>query len=264
MRRQKLSNKQKSANGVILYEGPSIFDGSPIVQIATGLRKPTLNRKVRNAIQVWTIPSTEHPLDAIRRDSAYAVCRDCAISDLCYVNRATLGVIYGAYQRGAYPKVPVHRIPELLPPFMVWRLGAYGNPSAVPYPKVMGKLAKLGVQWLSYEHAWSHVTQSHRAVSMASCETLDQAIGAASRGWRSYTVVPLGETKKAIKVLKRAGVKAIACPYDASNPATITCDVCRLCDGKHGPDDKRPSIVAEVHESPSVIGSRNKALAILQ
>ena len=39
------------ANGVILYEGPSMLDGAPIVVIATGIRTGSTNVKTGAMIQ---------------------------------------------------------------------------------------------------------------------------------------------------------------------------------------------------------------------
>ena len=49
------------AKGYVLHEGPSPFDGQPIVSIAT---LHSSNRKTGDMVQTWILPRDLHPLDA--------------------------------------------------------------------------------------------------------------------------------------------------------------------------------------------------------
>ena len=44
-RRKRLNAKPSTPNGAIIYRGPSMLDGSPIVAILTGIDKPSHNPK---------------------------------------------------------------------------------------------------------------------------------------------------------------------------------------------------------------------------
>ena len=52
------------ANGVILYEGPSLLDGEPIVAILTGLRSSSCNRKTGAMLQTWIMRADVSPAEA--------------------------------------------------------------------------------------------------------------------------------------------------------------------------------------------------------
>ena len=57
------------ANGVILYEGPSELDGSPIVVIATfGSKNRKTGKGRKNLIQTWIMRQDVAPWDAKTQD----------------------------------------------------------------------------------------------------------------------------------------------------------------------------------------------------
>ena len=51
------------AKGYVLHEGPSPFDGQPIVSIAT---LHSSNRNTGDMVQTWILPRDLHPLDAVK------------------------------------------------------------------------------------------------------------------------------------------------------------------------------------------------------
>ncbi len=70
----------RASNGVTLYRGPSALDGSPIVAIATGIKRPSANAKTGAMVQVWILPDNgENPLESVRSGEDASVCGDCPL-----------------------------------------------------------------------------------------------------------------------------------------------------------------------------------------
>jgi hypothetical protein len=97
------------AGGLVLWEGPSRFDGSPIAAIATFR---TDNRKTGPMIQTWIIGTgNESPYQAVRSGADAAVCGSCPLrgsagkARSCYVNVLKGGPhsVYRQYRAGLYP-----------------------------------------------------------------------------------------------------------------------------------------------------------------
>ena len=103
--------------GIVLYEGPSLIDGAPIVVIATGFQRPSANAKTGDMLQTWILRADVNPLQAIHTGRDVSVCGDCPLRGLletrqrrtinrrlaCYVaiHQAPLAV-HDAYRRGRY------------------------------------------------------------------------------------------------------------------------------------------------------------------
>ena len=49
------TKKTKHPNGAIIYRGPSLLDGKPIVVIAVGLNSSSKNRKTGNMLQTYIL-----------------------------------------------------------------------------------------------------------------------------------------------------------------------------------------------------------------
>jgi hypothetical protein len=52
------------SNGIVIYRGPSILDGSPIVVIATGLGSGSSNRKTGALVQTWILRDDVSPIES--------------------------------------------------------------------------------------------------------------------------------------------------------------------------------------------------------
>src|SRR5262245_33628424 len=51
--------------GVVLYRGPSLLDGAPIVAVATNLARRSKNPKTGNAVQTYILADNgENPIEA--------------------------------------------------------------------------------------------------------------------------------------------------------------------------------------------------------
>ncbi len=218
----------------VVWEGRSLFDGRPIVAIATGLNSVSKNTKTGDMIQVWILPRWRSPLTALLSGSDESVCGDCPLRrEACYVrvDAAPLSV-WRAYQRGRYAPLEIDRLAGRRV-----RLGAYGDPAAIPVSAWV-PLLEVCSGWTGYTHAWRTCDQRYREILMASCDTLEDRREARDRGWRTF------RTRLEIEGLE-AG--EIACPASAEGGHRSTCAECGLCDGSRGESDRRRDIAIVAH-----------------
>jgi hypothetical protein len=107
----------------------------------------TNNRKTGKMVQVWILASDIDPIEASSLGQDYSICGNCpqrwALGGACYVNigQAPLA-IYRAYKRGSYTLFDPALHGDLLTNRKI-RLGAYGDPAAVPF-EVLRDFAALG------------------------------------------------------------------------------------------------------------------------
>lgn len=200
--------------GLILWEGPSRLDGAPLVAIAT-LR--TANKKTGPMVQVWFLRSDIDPVSAVRDGLDRSICGACPLrgSDgfkarACYVNVGQAPLkIWKTFKRGGYPK-------GRIPPGSLVRLGAYGDPGAVPI-RVIRSILRDSAAHTGYTHLW-RTRPGLRGLVQASVETLGEALEAWNMGWSTFRLTdgpPLG----------LVGEKA--CP----SARGISCARCKACSG---------------------------------
>ena len=214
----------------IVYNGPSMLDGKPIVAIVT---TGSSNVKTGAMAQLWIMRSDIDPVTASRTGADEAVCGTCphrgkpteldhgqAQQRACYVvlAQAPLG-IYKAFRRGVYPMArTVDAIAAVGAGRMV-RVGAYGDGAALP-------------AWITsalIRDAAGHTAYSHQAGRpgarfeperyMASVESKQAAEDAWSRGWRTFRIVA-----DAADIVRG---HEIECPSDRG----VKCADCGLCGG---------------------------------
>ena len=90
--------------GFILYDGPSVLDGSPIVCIAT---LSTSNRKTGAMIQTWILRADKDPVTASKLGDDVSICGNCPLrhhtGGACYVNIGQAPrSIFDGFIRGIY------------------------------------------------------------------------------------------------------------------------------------------------------------------
>ena len=227
--------RKSTARGLILYEGPSVLDGSPIVVIAT---MKTTNRKIGDMIQTWILRSDTNPVEASKLGLDQSICGNCPLrrhhGGACYVNlgQAPLS-IYKAYKRGAYPKFEQKKHAEMFFGRKL-RLGAYGDPAAVPY-QVFEPLVDLAVMHTGYTHQIRHKNFDIRYLNicMVSADTPKQAIKYQNLGARTFRVAIANDN---------LADNEVECLADAKG---ISCADCGLCGGK----SNQPNIAITVHGS---------------
>lgn len=239
---------------MIIYSGPSLIDGKPIVAIAIA---KSGNTKTGNMVQTYIIRADISPLDASKTGEDYSICGLCvhrgtpttiaehkqALKRSCYVN---LGqgptVVYKAYKRGIYPVVTGHKAIAAIGRGRMVRLGTYGDPAAVP-AYVWESLISEASGHTAYTHqSGVESAQARPDFMMISADTEAQARIAWNDGNRTFRVV-----KSTYEII--AG-REILCPASKEAGFKTTCNSCGLCGGNavkaksiaivdHGPQRKR-------------------------
>jgi hypothetical protein len=233
------------ANGAILYRGPSMLDGSPILVVATGLAHKSLNPKTGDMVQTYIIADGIRPLDASKSGADAAVCGDCkhraANLGSCYVTLVHgPNAVWNGLRRDIYPTVALAGLPALGADRYV-RLGTYGDPMAVPV-KIWRALLKRSLGHTGYSHQWGN--QSLRpaqragimALVMASVDTPAESIAARAAGYRYFRVRQAGDALMSNEII---------CPASAEGGHRRTCQTCNACNGNER--NTRASIAIHVH-----------------
>lgn len=248
------------SKGLIVYRGPSRYDGAPIVAVLTRSN----NRKTGGMVQLWILSDSTDPISASRTGADFSVCGGCkhrgkpsdkptgwAIGRTCYVNlgQAPLGV-YKALQRGVYTVVTTHdQVQQYLQGNML-RLGAYGDPSALPVG-----LVDLLVSYASGHTGYTHGdTVPGLAVDysnvMASADSKREAILHHANGNRTFRVIPIATWNAKGKGELLAN--EIICPATPEGGNKAQCADCLLCNGSKS---KAKSIAVVAHGT-----SKNKIM----
>lgn len=240
----------KPPNGYELWRGASLLDDRAIVVLATGFaRRGSLNIKTGPMIQTWILLQDHHPGEASRDGNDKSICGDCPLrSDSagsnrgCYVNTWWApSNIWTAWRKGNYPVVHGSAARRELGKARRIRIGAYGDPAAVPF-ELWGALLGEARNWTAYTHQWSTCDQRFRHIAMASVESAVQAERAHAAGWRTFrTLTDTGAIRSS-----KGGDREILCPASAEGGFRSTCDKCGLCNGRR-PDDVRAHIAIVVH-----------------
>jgi hypothetical protein len=128
-------------NHGIIYKGPSLLDGKPIVVIGTYSKR---NSKTGAVLQTYILCDDGlDPLEASKTGADFSICGDCimrgtpttdpkrkqAEKRTCYVNLGQgVLIVYRSYIKGIYQPVP----PRMLGYNRFVRVGTYGDPAAAP------------------------------------------------------------------------------------------------------------------------------------
>jgi hypothetical protein len=213
----------------IIYEGPSMIDGAPIVAIAIYTAS---NRKTGAVLQTYILRADIAPIQAVREGADVSICGGCVHRGdgtgkgrTCYV---TLfqgpRVVYASYRTGSYADATDAPSRMTLGTGRVVRLGTYGDPAAVP-ANVWRELLIGSTAHTGYTHQWrsARIAGGLRGVVLASCDTPADRDRARAAGWGTFTVVPRG-----------AGAleNATLCPASEEAGKVTTCAECRKCDGR--------------------------------
>jgi hypothetical protein len=239
---------------MIIYSGPSLIDGKPIVAIAIG---KSGNTKTGNMVQTYIIRADVSPLEASKNGEDYSICGNCkhrgvpsidpsrkqAEKRSCYVN---LGqgptIVWKALQRGIYPTVSGHAAIAAIGNGRMVRLGTYGDPAAVP-AYIWESLLSEASGHTAYTHqSGVESAQARPDFMMVSADNEEQARIEWSNGNRTFRVV-----KSTYEII--AG-REILCPASKEAGFRTTCNSCGLCGGNavkaksiaivdHGPQRKR-------------------------
>lgn len=243
---------QRKPSGYIVYRGPSLLDGSPIVAIAI---TASSNRKTGNMVQTYILRDDMRPMQAVQTGADAAICGNCkhrpSTGGACYVVVAQgPTVVYKGAQRGIYPFAVVDGTNG---PFLgadghsitagrVVRLGTYGDPAAVP-ARVWERLVSDAQGHTGYTHQWAQGAGSApalRGLVMASADSPAEAHTAQGMGWRTFRVMEAGAA-----LLPRE----FECPASEEQGKRKTCATCRACDGAQEGRALKASVAIVVHGS---------------
>lgn len=229
---------RQSPTGYILYEGPSLLNGVPIVAIVTGAQRPSENIKTGPMLQCYILVADMHPAEATCQGHDAAICGECdgrmCRKGWCYV---TIGhgvrQVWEQLRRGAYSPVSLVRKASRIFRGRHVRIGAYGDPLAVPL-RIRRAVANAASAHTGYTHQWITQPKSHhyRGLVMASCDNAAQAQEAVSQGWSTFRHVKPGE--QLLPIEKR-------CAYESSGLQCIQCGLC------NGTTDGQRSVATTVH-----------------
>lgn len=212
-------------SGVVLYRGPSMLNGKPIVVVATGL-EGSKNVKTGNFVQTYILSDEgQTPVDAITSGKDESVCGDCVHRKVngwgtCYVNVGQgPQSVYKAYRAGSYRDFTPDMLDDVFAGRKV-RLGAYGDPAAVPM-RVWHMITGVAAAWTGYTHQWRKFPEL-KAYCMASVETAKQLRHARRKGWKTFRVMNATETRQEAE---------FACPASEEAGKRKTCEECLACHG---------------------------------
>ncbi len=232
---------------IVIYDGPSLLDGAPIVCIAS---VGSSNVKTGPMVQTWIMRSDMNPSEASRLGLDSSVCGQCprrhSLGGDCYVQLVHAPrSVWGSWFKNGQPRenwADPREIQALTQDARTYglRLGSYGDPAAVPFEvwqDLIDALVPIKVvgythQWNTGtkelldkdEHAWMRQMAWLRTNVMASCDSIYEAEKARDMGYRTFTAIPAGtETPKG----------SVQCPATReSNP--LQCHTCGICDGTQG------------------------------
>lgn len=218
------AKSRKSSPRGILYEGPSPYDGSPIVAILTSRSR---NSKTGNMLQVWVVRTDVDPVVAKAAGLDRAVCGTCPVRKGCYVRVSDAPLsVFRAYKRGAYKPIA----PSAVAGWAI-RWGAYGDPAFIPRA-VVDAFNAHATHWTGYTHQWRKPWgRQFRGVFMASVESETQEKLLRAEGWGTFRTGRMdGKDRGTTRLCE-------------SERTGKTCLECKLCDGRavaiyipaHGP-----------------------------
>lgn len=213
----------KGTTGAVVWEGPSAFDGAPIVVIVTW---HSTNKKTGDMAQTWILRGDVLPTDAIASGEDASICGECphrrrvhadgSVRRTCYVNVGQAPqTVWRTYQAGGYPVMLPIEAASVLAGRGV-RLGAYGDPGMVPLAVWEALTAKASM-WTGYSHQWRSLSADWARFLMASADTVADRRDARRAGWRAFYVAPKDTTR---------ADGAVMCLSDARGTSCLDCGAC--------------------------------------
>ena len=218
----------------IIYAGPSLLDGSPIVVIA---QSKTTNRKTGDMVQTYILRADMDPVTANRTGADVSICGNCPLRGEahggdkgqaknrgCYV---TLihgpASVYRTFAAGKYPTAAGHKAIAAIGAGRMVRIGTYGDGAAVP-SYIWDSLCSEAEGWTAYTHQNEWVgAAADPARYMVSVQSAADAGTAWEAGARTFRVIA--------SVADMVKGKEVLCPASEEAGKRTTCDRCKLCSG---------------------------------
>jgi hypothetical protein len=233
----------------VVWQGRSRLDNeTPIVAIVTGIDGASANPKTGPMAQLWILRRDMAATVAVANGGDAAICGDCKLRGTggkergCYVTVSHApNNIYKTFKAGKYDMVsPAYVASTLSAAGVRLRLGAYGDPAALPVD-VLQTLTRGVFAWTGYTHAWTSRADLAPFV-MASVDSPAEQRLAALAGFRTF------RTRAPEQPLLPG---EIACPASDEMNHRTTCERCTLCDGSR-PADRRKHVAIIAHGSSTV------------
>ncbi len=226
----------------IIYRGPSLIDGAPIVVVAIDSSR---NVKTGRMVQTYILRADMNPLEASKSGADVSICGDCrhrgtptsdparkvAKDRICYVmlGQGPLAVWRGL-ERGIYPDAQDTVQRRTLGAGKLVRVGTYGDPGAVP-AAVWTDLITDAQGWTAYTHR----TGWRPDLAMQSADTLAEAQAQWKAGRRTFRVLT--------GLSDLVPEKEVLCPASKEAGRRTTCAACKLCAGTATRSPKSVAIV---------------------
>jgi hypothetical protein len=210
----------------VIYNGPSLLDGKPIVVIATYSNR---NKKTGHVVQTYILRADLNPLEASKTGEDFSICGNCTMRGevttdpqrkqakgrRCYVNLGQgVLIVYKSYLRGVYKEGAARDMGR----GRFVRVGTYGDPAAVP-SHVWDELLAEAATWTAY----SHQSGWRPDIAMQSADSHADAIAHWKAGRRTFRVI------KDLDHLDKA--KEALCPASKEAGRRVQCTACKLCKG---------------------------------
>lgn len=210
----------------IIYNGPSLLDGQPIVVIATYSNR---NTKTGRVVQTYILRDGINPLEASKTGADFSICGNCpmrgevttdpqrkiAKGRKCYVNLGQgVLIVFKSFLRGVYKEGD----PAEMGRGRFVRVGTYGDPAAVPQ-----RVWELLLSDADGFTAYTHQKPWRPEIAMQSADSHAEAVMHWKENRRTFRVIAdLGELDKANETL---------CPASKEAGRRVQCAECRLCAG---------------------------------
>lgn len=237
--------------GAVLWRGASQLDGAPIMVVAAGLEGSRNRKTGSDMVQVYILRADMSPLAAVRAGLDASICGGCmhrgvrmtfpesgdltprVTNRTCYVNLAHgPRVVFELATGGRYQHVDLETGAEILAGRLV-RLGAYGDPAAVPFTVWQALLVRAAGH-TGYTHQWREFPEFAR-YCMASVDSASEQAAARILGFRTFRVRAADEA---------LAVSEITCPASEEAGKRTQCDACRLCGGTSTQSPRDIAIIA--------------------
>lgn len=234
-------------NGLIVYDGPSQWDGEPIIVIVTGIKNRSNNPKTGDMLQTWILLRDVHPYEGVISGADASICGDCVHRRdenghrSCYVSMNAPGQIWKSFHAGKYEECEPDEASEIigsLPKYRrKMRIGAYGDPAMVPI-NIWRTLIQNCTLTTGYTHQWREMPVEYREFCMASADSEQDAADAQALGYRTF---------RCITEDQEPACGEIVCPASEEAGKLTTCDRCGLCSGEMKRSNAIPSVTITVH-----------------
>lgn len=211
----------QSVIGGIDANGQTIAAGAPVVVLASKAKTAAAaNTKTGDMWQFYILVADTLPTEAKAQGLDASVCGNCihrrVNGNTCYTYGTVLAGANGMWRQWRNGRADAFT-PEMVNGATV-RLGAYGDPCAVPF-EIWEPILAASSGWTAYSHQWDNpaIDARFKTIAQASADNADEIPAANALGWRTYAVMPVGTERVA---------GAVPCPSPR-----ISCADCLKCSG---------------------------------